>query len=212
MSKLVINLGTAPTGVGGDTPRSAFTKTQSNFDELYGFLGASGSPLALPPALPVTRGGTGGNSLATARAGIGVRSGDVKWRSNRGDLTIASDSYTTIDWTNDVYGTGGIHSQTVNPSDFVLPVGIFLISVSVSFNFAAAGRRGVRLTFAGAPTANGTKLDGVSPNGITTVMVTHIARIVTAGTVMRVQAFQDSGSPLILPMNSNNAVDIYQLE
>jgi len=35
MSKQTINLGTAPTGVGGDTPRSAFTKTQSNFDELY---------------------------------------------------------------------------------------------------------------------------------------------------------------------------------
>ncbi|WP_242486693.1 hypothetical protein [Pseudomonas sp. TH49] len=35
MAKQTINLGTAPTGVGGDTPRSAFTKTQSNFDELY---------------------------------------------------------------------------------------------------------------------------------------------------------------------------------
>jgi hypothetical protein len=35
MAKQTINLGTAPTGVGGDTPRSAFQKTQSNFDELY---------------------------------------------------------------------------------------------------------------------------------------------------------------------------------
>lgn len=35
MAKQTINLGTAPTGVGGDTPRSAFIKTQSNFDELY---------------------------------------------------------------------------------------------------------------------------------------------------------------------------------
>lgn len=35
MAKQTINLGTAPTGVGGDTPRSAFTKAQSNFDELY---------------------------------------------------------------------------------------------------------------------------------------------------------------------------------
>lgn len=212
MSKQTINLGTAPTGVGGDTPRSAFTKAQSNFDELYAFLGASGSPSALPPALSIANGGTGGTSLATARAALGVRSGDVKWRANRGDLTIASDSYTTIDWTNDVYGSGGIHSQTVNPSDFVLPVGVFLIVVGVSFNYAASGRRGVRLTFGGSPTQNGTKLDGVSPNGITTVMLTHIARITTAGTVMRVQAFQDSGSSLVLPMSGNNAIDIYQLE
>lgn len=35
MAKQTINLGTTPTGVGGDTPRSAFIKTQSNFDELY---------------------------------------------------------------------------------------------------------------------------------------------------------------------------------
>jgi len=35
MAKQTINLGTAPTGIGGDTPRSAFTKAQSNFDELY---------------------------------------------------------------------------------------------------------------------------------------------------------------------------------
>lgn len=65
MSKQTINLGTAPTGVGGDTPRSAFTKTQSNFDELYAALGASGSPLALPAALPIAQGGTG-NATGTA--------------------------------------------------------------------------------------------------------------------------------------------------
>ncbi|CAI8712712.1 pyocin knob domain-containing protein [Pseudomonas sp. IT-P291] len=35
MAKQTIALGTAPTGVGGDTPRSAFTKIQANFDELY---------------------------------------------------------------------------------------------------------------------------------------------------------------------------------
>lgn len=75
MSKQVINLGTAPTGVGGDTPRSAFTKTQSNFDEVYVALGASGAPLALPPALPIANGGTGGTTQASARSGLGL--GDV---------------------------------------------------------------------------------------------------------------------------------------
>jgi hypothetical protein len=72
MAKQTINLGTAPTGVGGDTPRSAFTKTQGNFDELYAALGASGNPLTLPAALPVAQGGTGGTTQVAARAGLGL--------------------------------------------------------------------------------------------------------------------------------------------
>lgn len=74
MSQQAILLGTAPTGAGGDTPRSAFTKSQSNFDELYTALGGSGSPLALPAALPVAKGGTGGATPAAARAGLGLGS------------------------------------------------------------------------------------------------------------------------------------------
>ncbi|MBU6957213.1 hypothetical protein KRR23_05605 [Pseudomonas sp. CVAP len=35
MGKQAINLGTPPTGIGGDTPRSANIKINSNFDELY---------------------------------------------------------------------------------------------------------------------------------------------------------------------------------
>ncbi|WP_155290728.1 hypothetical protein [Pseudomonas chlororaphis] len=66
MSKQTINLGTAPTGVGGDTPRSANIKIISNFDELYAALGGAGSPVALPVALPVANGGTG-NTTGTAQ-------------------------------------------------------------------------------------------------------------------------------------------------
>ncbi|MGO0633168.1 hypothetical protein ACTORR_24600 [Pseudomonas sp. SAR267] len=42
MAKQTINLGTAPTGVGGDTPRSANTKVNQNFDEVYQLLGNLG--------------------------------------------------------------------------------------------------------------------------------------------------------------------------
>lgn len=70
MSKQTVNLGTAPSGSGGDTPRSAFTKSQANFDELYTALGASGSPAALPAVLPVSAGGTGGNTPQSARTGL----------------------------------------------------------------------------------------------------------------------------------------------
>ena len=41
MAKQTIALGTAPTGVGGDTPRSAFSKAQQNFDEIYTVLGGT---------------------------------------------------------------------------------------------------------------------------------------------------------------------------
>lgn len=81
MSKQVISLGTAPTGVGGDTPRSAFLKAQANFDELYNaFYAAKGansditSLLGLTTALSAAQGGTGVTSLAallTALNGIG---------------------------------------------------------------------------------------------------------------------------------------------
>lgn len=72
MSKQSINLGTAPTGVGGDTHRSAFTKAQSNFDEIYVALGASGNPSTLPASLPIAQGGTGGSTQASARTGLGL--------------------------------------------------------------------------------------------------------------------------------------------
>lgn len=72
MSMQTINFGTAPTGVGGDTPRSAFTKTAENFAELYASLGAGGSPAVLPPALPVTKGGTGATNAAAARLALGL--------------------------------------------------------------------------------------------------------------------------------------------
>ena len=48
MAKQVINLGTAPTGVGGDTFRSTGTKSNNNFDELYSFLGGDTLQKGLP--------------------------------------------------------------------------------------------------------------------------------------------------------------------
>ncbi|WP_277590515.1 hypothetical protein [Pseudomonas chlororaphis] len=72
MSKQVINLGVIPTGVGGDTPRSANTKVNDNFAELYSVLGATGSPSTLPAALPVANGGTGDTTAGGARTKLGL--------------------------------------------------------------------------------------------------------------------------------------------
>lgn len=77
MAKQTINLGTAPTGVGGDTPRSAFTKTQGNFDELYAAFGSTGSPPALPGALPIANGGTGNTTGAATKLAAAAILGTV---------------------------------------------------------------------------------------------------------------------------------------
>jgi len=107
MSKQTINLGTAPTGVGGDTPRSAFTKAQSNIDELYAALGASGNPSTLPSALPVAQGGTGGATQAAARTGLGLGSAaaaDIVGLMSSGAI-IETGSSATGTWTKFADGT-----------------------------------------------------------------------------------------------------------
>lgn len=81
MAKQTIALGTAPTGTGGDTPRTAFTKAQGNFDELYAALGGSGSPSALPTALPVTKGGTGNTTGTATKLAAAVMVGTVSQSS-----------------------------------------------------------------------------------------------------------------------------------
>lgn len=71
MAKQIINLGTAPTGAGGDTFRSGSAKLQANDDELYNQLGATAQGV-LPAALPVNKGGTGATTAAAARANLGL--------------------------------------------------------------------------------------------------------------------------------------------
>ena len=71
MARQGINLGTAPTGQGGDTFRTASQKNNDNSNELYTALGAPANG-QLPAALPVAKGGTGGTTQVTARQGLGL--------------------------------------------------------------------------------------------------------------------------------------------
>ncbi|USE84351.1 pyocin knob domain-containing protein [Acinetobacter tibetensis] len=74
MAKQTVSLGTAPTGAGGDTFRSAASKLQANDNELYAALGgASGT---LPSALPIANGGTGQTTALTACRALRVWKGE----------------------------------------------------------------------------------------------------------------------------------------
>ena len=73
MAKKTWNPGTAPTGVGGDTPYSANNNHQSNADELYAHCGADADG-NLPAAQPINKGGTGATTAATARDNLGLGS------------------------------------------------------------------------------------------------------------------------------------------
>jgi hypothetical protein len=67
MAKQTINLGTAPTGAGGDTPRSAFQKLQSNCDELYA------RDAALGTAANANIGTAAGNAMGVGAFGLGAQ-------------------------------------------------------------------------------------------------------------------------------------------
>lgn len=71
MAKQTINLGTAPTGAGGDTFRAGSAKLQANDDEIYAQLGATAQGV-LPAALPINKGGTGAATAAAARTALGL--------------------------------------------------------------------------------------------------------------------------------------------
>ncbi|WP_312772788.1 hypothetical protein [Pseudomonas rhodesiae] len=66
MARQEIILGTPPTGLGGDTPRVANSKINAMTSELYQGIGTPTSPL------PVSKGGTGGTSQATAQTSLGL--------------------------------------------------------------------------------------------------------------------------------------------
>jgi hypothetical protein len=161
--------------------------------------------------LPVVKGGTGGNTAAAARAALGVKAGDVRWKSNTSNVTIPNGTYTTINWINDVYGLGGIHSQTSNSDAFTLPAGLFLVSATLTYDYHPTGRRGIRFTLNNAGFAGGFLLMPITPNGVTTVTLTILLRVTAAGSILRVQGFQDSGADMSLPLSGGSSVEIYQL-
>ncbi|WP_223535561.1 hypothetical protein [Pseudomonas sp. GL-B-16] len=76
MAKQTINLGAAPTGAGGDTPRAAFIKAQANFDELYA------RDVQLGSAANANIGTAAGNVMGVGAFGIGSGSPTISTSMN----------------------------------------------------------------------------------------------------------------------------------
>lgn len=75
MAKQVINLGTAPSGAGGDDRRSAWLKAIANFDELYNFLAGSANAAGLPASLAAAITAAGGYAKSNIVGAVGQAGG-----------------------------------------------------------------------------------------------------------------------------------------
>jgi len=94
MAKQVIQLGTAPTGVGGDTPRSANIKINSNFDELYAADAVNYKKGNIVG--PVSQSG-GVPTGAIIESGNGVNGRYTRWADGTQHCWITMNYYTAID-------------------------------------------------------------------------------------------------------------------
>ena len=95
MAKKTINLGVTPDGEGGDDIRSAFTKTNENFSELYRDIGnlsqlTTTAKNNLVDAIneAATSGGSGGSGGVAIDDDAGLGDTDVTWSADKSSREI----------------------------------------------------------------------------------------------------------------------------
>ncbi|MFU8927581.1 phage tail protein [Acinetobacter puyangensis] len=121
MTKQTIGIGSAGNDGNGDPARTAFTKTNANFTEVYTALG--GGTGTIPAALPIANGGTGATTAAAARTNLGL-----------GTTATATVTTSTIDTTAGRilkvgdFGIGAntqVATSSIDLNDVNLPVGFY---------------------------------------------------------------------------------------
>ncbi|MNJ32906.1 hypothetical protein D3C77_275840 [compost metagenome] len=195
MAKQVINLGTAPSGAGGDDRRSAWQKAISNFNELYDWITGVSDGTTLPVTLPITRGGTGGNSPAAGRAGLGLgtaaTANAVGAVSQSGGLStgaiIERGSNASGRYTKFADGTM-ICSATLNFSQAVTFAqdGLF-IGATPTFGFPAAFIAPPQFTFSSRAQTVSTQPNAVTATTYQGLVMSMTSRTITADFIMTAQ-------------------------
>ena len=74
MTKQTVAIGAAANDGTGDPARSAFTKINANFNEIYNFVTGATNGTTIPAALPLAKGGTGATTAEAARTNLGLGS------------------------------------------------------------------------------------------------------------------------------------------
>lgn len=128
MARQEIILGTAPTGLGGDPPRTASTKINAMTTELYG-------------TTPVARGGTGATTTGDARTNLGLASGatatvavgtqdqSVGRLLKVGDYGIGGGAPTAVDNIDNMYAVLKGKSYAISTTAGTKPTGIGMLDV-----------------------------------------------------------------------------------
>lgn len=154
MAQQHINLGTAPAGSDGDTNRTAWTKTEANFNELYGRGLPIGRNLLINAQGRINQRAFAGGALA---AGV---YGYDRWKAGTGGCNIA------------INATTGVFTHTSGPLVQVIeaprvagqvvtfsvedpsgPVGVNVDGVTGTIS-AGSGRRSLTLTVPSGSTGN----------------------------------------------------------
>ena len=156
MAKQTWSPGTAPTGVGGDTPYSANNKHQSNADELYAHCGADAEG-NLPDAQPINKGGTGATTAEQARQNLGAVAVDYGWGSKGISLSYAIE----IDVFNSLKGKTRVfrNDATSNKFSAQYASGMFVTAGDTFFSLSAGYSSGA------FQYTTGTEAGGVAASG-----------------------------------------------
>lgn len=165
MAKQDIKIGASANDGTGDPARTAFTKMNANFAEVYTALGAPSNG-AIPSALPVNKGGTGATTAAAARANLGLGNASTSDIINNlvtGDknspLSAAMGKKLSDEKMN--YGTAGVGSNyngfTVNSLDATMSPQSFRTSVLKDRDgwYFLTGDIGTWITTPNAPSTHG---------------------------------------------------------
>lgn len=129
-----------------------------------------------------------------------------KWEcrlTGTGTQAVASSTASSLNWALELADSTGMHSTSSNSDIVTIPLaGRWRVSFIVNFASAANGYRQVELRRNGNPVNGGQFTQAPSPSAQTTLRG-EIQVTCAAGDTIRLEAYQDSGSPVAVQMSNS---------